>query len=133
VTPTDETTAASAGDHTASVLSSVTGAIGMAQAALDGDPFEATNQASPMLHRLEAVLDELSDSTVHDRDLWAPLSAIRDEIGAYLLAAEALEESGVAPIITVALLRRGTDQAQQRVDRLANHPPTLARKPTVMG
>jgi hypothetical protein len=130
VTPTDKaTTAASIGDHTASVWSSVTGVIGMAQAALDGDPVGATNQASPMLHRLETVLDELSDSTADDQDLRAPLSAIRDEIGAYLLAAEALEASGVAPTVTVALLRRGTDQAQKRVNRLATRASTLARKP----
>jgi hypothetical protein len=130
VTTTENTAAAAcAGEHTASVWSSVIGVIGMAQAALDGDPLGATNQASPVLHRLETVLDELSDSTANDRDLWAPLSAIRDEIGAYLLAAEALEDSGVAPIVTVALLRRGTDQAQERLDRLASRVPTLVRKP----
>ena len=73
-----------------------------------------------MLHRVQTVLDELSDSTSHDRDLWAPVSALRDQISAYLLAAETLEESGVAPIVTIALLRRGTNQAQERVNQLAN-------------
>jgi hypothetical protein len=116
----EEATTAAMAAHTASVLSSVTGTIGMAQAALDGDPIGATHQASPLLHRLESVLDELSDSTADDRDLWTPVSALRDEIGAYLLAAEALEASGVAPIVTVALLRRGTSHAQERVDQLAN-------------
>jgi hypothetical protein len=108
------------GAHTVSVLSSVAGTIGMARAALaTGDPLGATNEASPLLHRVEAILKELSGSTAEDRDVWPLVSALRDEISAYLLAAEALRDSGVAPIVTVALLRRGANQAQERVDRLA--------------
>ncbi len=105
--------------HTASVLSSVAGTIGMAKAALSaGDGHGATNGASPLLHQLKSDLDELSGSTAEDRYLWPIVSSLRDEIGAYLLAAEALEQSGVAPTVTAALLRRGTNQALERVDRL---------------
>jgi hypothetical protein len=109
------------GAQTVSVLSSVAGTIEMARAALAiGDPVGATSKASPLLYRVKALLDELSGSTAQDRDLWVLVSALRDEIGAFLLAAEALEESGVAQIVTVALLRRGTSQVQERVDGIAN-------------
>ena len=118
--PTTATPSTAMGAHTVSVLSSVAGTIGMARAALaTGDPLGATNEASPLLHRVEAILKELSGSTAEDRDIWPLVSALRDEISAYLLAAEALRDSGVAPIVTVALLRRGANQAQERVDRLA--------------
>jgi hypothetical protein len=111
----------SMGAQTVSVLSSVAGTIEMARAALAiGDPVGATSKASPLLYRVKALLDELSGSTAQDRDLWVLVSALRDEIGAFLLAAEALEESGVAQIVTVALLRRGTSQVQERVDGIAN-------------
>jgi hypothetical protein len=121
VTSTDQSPSAPIGDDTASVLLSVAGTIELARAALAaGDPLGATNEASPLLYRVERVLDELSGATAEDRDVWPLVSALRDEIGSYLLAAKALEESGVAQIVTVALLRRGTNQAQQRVDRLAH-------------
>lgn len=121
MTSTNQTPSASMGADTVSVLLSVAGTIELARAALAaGDPLGATNEASPLLYRVERVLDELSDATAEDRDVWPLVSALRDEIGSYLLAAKALEESGVAQVVTVALLRRGTSQAQQRVDRLAN-------------
>lgn len=106
--------------HTAAVLSSVTATVGVARAMLAiGDPAGATSEASPLLRHVEQVLCELSSSADQDPGTWSLVLALRDDIAAYLLAASALEETGVAPAVTVALLRRGADQAQQRLDRLA--------------
>jgi hypothetical protein len=107
--------------HTASVLSSVAATIGIARVALTvADPLDATGEASPLLRRVEADLDALLGSSGQDRSIWPLVLALRDEISAYLLAAESLEKTGVAPTVTVALLRRGISRAQERLDQLAN-------------
>jgi hypothetical protein len=112
--------------QTASVLSSVAATIGMARTALAvANPLDATSVASRLLYGVEVDLDALLETIGQDPSIWPVVLALRDEISAYLLAAESLEKTGVAPTVTVALLRRGTSRAQEQVDRLAKQgvPP----------
>lgn len=122
----DGTCAVTSSCQTASVLSSVAATIGMARTALAvANPLDATSVASRLLYGVEVDLDALLETIGQDPSIWPVVLALRDEISAYLLAAESLEKTGVAPTVTVALLRRGTSRAQEQVDRLAKQgvPP----------